>query len=267
MNDLQSADKDKEKDFEPLILAFACNWCSYPAADSAGLARMQYPPNFRIIRVMCGGRVNPGFIMRALELGADGVLYSCCHEQDCHYIFGAKQAVKNAEVAKQLAKLAGFEEERVRFERLLGGLGTLANAATLLGLLGTVVGLIQAFGNIAATGSGGGRGHRRRVDPHAIARHGRGAPPEGVRRSQRRRRRRARLHRARRGQCRRPARRAVAGRRAGRRRRLHAPHLPRQSLALRRPDGGHLRQNGQPTPLRRCGRLRPDSAHGRRDGR
>ena len=60
--------------FEPTIVAFCCNWCSYPAADNAGVNRIQYPPNVRIIRVMCGGRVNPSFVLRALELGADGVL-------------------------------------------------------------------------------------------------------------------------------------------------------------------------------------------------
>ncbi len=110
--------KVSDDGYEPLILAFACNWCSYPAADSAGLSRMQYPPNFRILRVMCGGRVNPGFILHALELGADGILYSCCHEQDCHYMFGAKQAVKNFETALELVKLAGFDANRIRFEQI-----------------------------------------------------------------------------------------------------------------------------------------------------
>ncbi|OQX85130.1 methyl-viologen-reducing hydrogenase subunit delta [candidate division KSB1 bacterium 4484_87] len=65
---------ESRKDFEPKIVAFCCNWCSYPAADAAGVNRIQYPPNVRIIRVMCGGRVNPSFVFRALEMGADGVL-------------------------------------------------------------------------------------------------------------------------------------------------------------------------------------------------
>ncbi len=63
-----------EKDFEPKIIAFCCNWCSYPAADGAGVNRIQYPPNVRIIRVMCGGRVNPSFVLKAFEMGADGVM-------------------------------------------------------------------------------------------------------------------------------------------------------------------------------------------------
>ena len=63
-----------KKDFDPKIIAFCCNWCSYPAADGAGVNRIQYPPNVRIIRVMCGGRVNPSFVLKAFEMGADGVL-------------------------------------------------------------------------------------------------------------------------------------------------------------------------------------------------
>lgn len=71
------AQKNKSKiepDFEPKIVAFCCNWCSYPAADGAGVNRIQYPPNVRIIRVMCGGRVNPSFVLKAFEMGADGVM-------------------------------------------------------------------------------------------------------------------------------------------------------------------------------------------------
>jgi F420-non-reducing hydrogenase iron-sulfur subunit len=104
--------------FEPRIIAFACNWCSYPAADAAGIGKMQYPPNARIIRVMCAGRIHPAFVLRALELGADGVLVSGCHDADCHYLFGAKRAAEQFEKTAKLVRMLGFEKERVRFEQI-----------------------------------------------------------------------------------------------------------------------------------------------------
>jgi len=104
--------------FEPRLVAFACNWCSYPAADAAGINKMQYPPNARIIRVMCAGRIHPAFVLKALELGADGVLVSGCHFADCHYLFGAKRAAEQFEKTAALVKLLGLEPERVRFEQI-----------------------------------------------------------------------------------------------------------------------------------------------------
>jgi len=104
--------------FEPRVVAFACNWCSYPAADAAGINKMQYPPNARIIRVMCAGRVHPAFVLRAIELGADGVLVSGCHFADCHYLFGAKRAAEQFEKVAALAKMLGIEPQRVRFEQI-----------------------------------------------------------------------------------------------------------------------------------------------------
>jgi F420-non-reducing hydrogenase iron-sulfur subunit len=115
-NMVKKTDKKKTADFEPRIVVFACNWCSYPAADNAGLARMQYPANIRIIRVMCGGRVNPAFVLKAFELGADAVLVSTCHFQDCHYIFGARRAAENYERLENVVKLLGLEKERMRLE-------------------------------------------------------------------------------------------------------------------------------------------------------
>ena len=102
--------------FEPRIVVFACNWCSYAGADFAGVGRMQYPPNVRLIRVMCSGRVNPGFIFKAFEAGADGVLASGCHPGDCHYAFGNLRARENVEMTKQLLHLLGIEPERFRLE-------------------------------------------------------------------------------------------------------------------------------------------------------
>ncbi len=104
--------------FEPRVVAFACNWCSYPAADAAGINKMQYPPNARIIRVMCAGRIHPAFVLKALELGADGVLVSGCHFADCHYLFGAKRASEQFEKTAKLVHLLGLEPERVRFEMI-----------------------------------------------------------------------------------------------------------------------------------------------------
>ncbi len=104
--------------FEPRVVAFACNWCSYPAADAAGISKMQYPPNARVIRVMCAGRIHPAFVLRALELGADGVLVSGCHFADCHYLFGAKRAAEQFEKTAELVRILGIEAERVRFEQI-----------------------------------------------------------------------------------------------------------------------------------------------------
>ena len=104
--------------YEPRVVAFACNWCSYPAADAAGINKMQYPPNARIIRVMCAGRIHPAFVLKALELGADGVLVSGCHFADCHYIFGARRAAEQFEKTAALVGLLGLEPARVRFEQI-----------------------------------------------------------------------------------------------------------------------------------------------------
>lgn len=103
-------------DFQPRIIAFACNWCSYAGADLAGVSRIQYPPTTRVIRVMCSGRVSPMFILEALRGGADGVLVTGCHLGDCHYISGNEKAVRNVEMARSLIELLGIEEERLRLE-------------------------------------------------------------------------------------------------------------------------------------------------------
>ena len=102
--------------FEPRIVAFACNWCSYAGADLAGISRLQYPANIRTIRVMCSGRVTPGMILRAFEQGADGVFVSGCHIGDCHYGFGNRMAEKQVEMTKRLIALLGLESERIRLE-------------------------------------------------------------------------------------------------------------------------------------------------------
>jgi len=103
-------------DFQPRIVVFACNWCSYAGADLAGVSRMQYPATTRVIRVMCSGRVTPGFILEAFRLGADGVLVTGCHPGDCHYISGNEHAVVTVDKTIRLLKLLGLETGRLRLE-------------------------------------------------------------------------------------------------------------------------------------------------------
>ena len=102
--------------YEPLIIGFCCNWCSYAGADSAGVARIQYPANLRIIRVMCSGMVHPNLVMDALTKGADGVLVAGCHIGDCHYIEGNLKAKSRAEAIPLLLEDFGIETERFRLE-------------------------------------------------------------------------------------------------------------------------------------------------------
>lgn len=102
--------------FEPKIVGFLCNWCSYAAADLAGTSRMKYPPNVRIIRVMCSGRVDPAFILKAFAYGADGVLICGCHPGDCHYLEGNYKAARRIPLLKRALKQLGIEEERIQLE-------------------------------------------------------------------------------------------------------------------------------------------------------
>ena len=101
--------------WEPKIVAFLCNWCSYAGADLAGIGRIQYPPNVRVIRVPCSGRVNPLYILRALQHGADGVLVSGCHPGDCHYISGNYAARRKFAMLKNFLEHLGLEPGRVQF--------------------------------------------------------------------------------------------------------------------------------------------------------
>jgi coenzyme F420-reducing hydrogenase delta subunit len=104
-----------QKAWEPHVVAFLCNWCSYAGADLAGVSRIQYPPNVRIIRVPCSGRINPAFLLRALQNGADAVLVSGCHPGDCHYISGNLAARRKFALLKNLLGYIGIEPERVQF--------------------------------------------------------------------------------------------------------------------------------------------------------
>ncbi len=101
-------------DFEPTIIAFVCNWCTYTAADLAGTSRLAYPKNVRLIRVMCTGMVDPQYIIKALLEGADAVLVSGCHPGDCHYINGNYKARRRIKLLKEILPQFGFEKERLR---------------------------------------------------------------------------------------------------------------------------------------------------------
>ena len=100
--------------FEPEIVGFLCNWCSYRAADLAGTARIHYAPNMRPIRVMCSGRVDPQFVLKALREGADGVMIAGCHPGECHYVNGNIKALRRFMLLKSMLRQMGVEEERVQ---------------------------------------------------------------------------------------------------------------------------------------------------------
>ncbi len=99
-------------DFEPKIVAFCCNWCAYAAADLAGTARLEYPHNIRVVRVICSGMVHPELVIEALNLGADGVMVLGCHLGECHYIDGNEKALARSDMILELFEDFGFEQER-----------------------------------------------------------------------------------------------------------------------------------------------------------
>jgi F420-non-reducing hydrogenase iron-sulfur subunit len=107
-------EKMMSEQFEPVIVGFLCNWCSYRAADLAGTARIHYAPNVRPIRVMCSGRVDPQFVLKALLEGADGVMIAGCHPGECHYVDGNIKTLRRFHLLKKLLKQLGIEEERVQ---------------------------------------------------------------------------------------------------------------------------------------------------------
>ncbi len=103
-----------DENWKPKIIAIICNWCSYAGADLAGGARIQYPPDIRAVRVMCTGRVDPLFILKAFQDGADGVLVSGCHFGDCHYLEGNYKAAKRMFLLKSVLKNIGLDDKRLR---------------------------------------------------------------------------------------------------------------------------------------------------------
>jgi len=104
------------QDFEPRIVAFFCNWCTYTASDLAGTSRMTYAPNTRVIRLMCSGRLDPQFVLAALRQGADGVLIGGCHPGDCHYQEGNYKALRRFKMLRKFLEQMGVEPQRIRLE-------------------------------------------------------------------------------------------------------------------------------------------------------
>ena len=103
-------------EYEPKIIGFLCNWCSYAGADLCGVSRYQYPPNIRVVRVMCSTRVDPVIILEALKNGVDGILMGGCHLGDCHYLKGNYMTIKRAKFVEGLLQFAGYNPERLRLE-------------------------------------------------------------------------------------------------------------------------------------------------------
>ena len=112
-------------EFEPRIVAFCCNWCTYAAADLAGTSRVHYPPNVRIVRVMCSGMVNPIYVLKAFEGGADGVLIAGCHLADCHYLDGPVKCDNMVDKLRKMLHVLGLEDERLRREMISTSEGVL----------------------------------------------------------------------------------------------------------------------------------------------
>ena len=110
-------------DFEPKIVGFLCNWCSYAGADKAGTAQNAYPPNVNVVKVMCSGRVDPQFVMKAFEKGADGVLILACHPGDCHYKEGNYRAARRYRMLIRLLAQFGIVEGRCRLDYVSAGEG------------------------------------------------------------------------------------------------------------------------------------------------
>ena len=115
--------QESQESFEPKIVAFCCNWCSYAGADLAGTTRLQYPPNVKIVRVMCSGRVDPAFVLKAFALGADGVIVAGCHPSDCHYINGNEKTAMRGDFLTEFLEEAGIESQRFRVEWIAGSEG------------------------------------------------------------------------------------------------------------------------------------------------
>ncbi len=128
-------------DWEPKIVAFFCNWCTYLAADLAGTSRMKYASNTRVIRVMCSGRVDPQFVLEALAHGADGVLIGGCHPGDCHYQSGNYKALRRFLLLKRMLIGLGIEEERIRLEWI-----SAAEADKLRDVINEMVAQVKALG-------------------------------------------------------------------------------------------------------------------------
>ncbi|MDD4888992.1 MAG: hydrogenase iron-sulfur subunit [Phycisphaerae bacterium] len=136
---------DNPAPFEPRITAFVCTWCTYAGADLAGTSRLAYPPNVRIVKLPCTGRINPLFILKAFEGGADAVLVSGCHPGDCHYTSGNYHARRRWAMFRKLMDLAGIGEDRLFFSWI-----SAAEGGKFASLIGQVTEQARSAGPFAA---------------------------------------------------------------------------------------------------------------------
>ena len=154
---------DQLEGFDPVIVGFTCNWCSYRAADLAGMARIKYPPNVRLIRLMCSGRLDPTFVLKALAGGADGVLITGCHPGECHYLEQNYKAMRRFRLLQRTLAQMGIEPERVRLVW-----ASAAEGVRLADEITRMVDEIRALGPLQWRGR-----PRRRISTVMLA------PPEG----------------------------------------------------------------------------------------
>lgn len=124
-----SPEQTGQQPWEPIVVAFFCNWCTYTAADLAGVSRIKYAPNARVIRVMCSGRVDPQFVLDAFAKGADGVLIGGCHPGDCHYVEGNYKTLRRVTFLHRLLQELGIEKERLQLEWISASEGDRVRAA------------------------------------------------------------------------------------------------------------------------------------------
>ncbi len=160
---MKMQDREISETFEPKIVGFLCNWCSYAGADKAGAAQTPYPPNVAIIRVMCSGRVDPQFVLDAFKRGADGVLILACHPGDCHYKEGNYRAIQRHRILVRLLEQMGIEKERCVFDYVSAGEGE-----KFVRVMTEMVAAVKALGPLTPIGTGS------QARPPALQVHGAG---------------------------------------------------------------------------------------------
>ena len=153
------------ENFEPIIVGFLCNWCSYRAADLAGTSRLHYSPNMRPIRVMCSGRVDPQFVLKAFQQGADGVMIAGCHPGECHYVEGNIKAMRRFYLLRRLLKQWGIKEERLQLVWASASEGTILAAE-----VDRMTDQVRALGPLDWRGTVlGGNGHVASLEKEKVA--------------------------------------------------------------------------------------------------
>lgn len=155
---MRSLEEDMTDQFEPVIIGFTCNWCSYRAADLAGTARVKYPPNVRLIRLMCSGRLDPTFVMKAFAGGADGVLITGCHPGECHYLEQNYKALRRFLLLRRTLSQMGIEPGRLKLVW-----ASAAEGVKLAQEIGKIVEEVRALGPLNWPKWEAGNGHLQTV--------------------------------------------------------------------------------------------------------